>query len=159
MVTTAITEVTPIMTPRRVRTVRSLCDHRLAIAILAASPNDMEVLAGISGGAVRLHYTYARRGDDVTAGSPDSGEFHRTVMPGARLRRKLETKLCLQLDSTRRGVATQGRAINGRGIGSRSEHLAKEGTVAHVPEWLHEVRVIKEIKKLRVVVVLVLRPP
>src|ERR1700730_7658673 len=47
MLTTAITEVTPITTPRSVKTLRNLCAHRLAVAIRTASPKAIVVLVAI----------------------------------------------------------------------------------------------------------------
>src|SRR5579859_5908657 len=47
MLTTVITDITPITTPSRVSMVRNLCDHRLAVAMRIASPNDIDVLGAI----------------------------------------------------------------------------------------------------------------
>ena len=47
MLTTVITDITPITTPSRVSMVRNLCAHRLAVAMRTASPNVMEVLSAI----------------------------------------------------------------------------------------------------------------
>src|ERR1700675_5027155 len=47
MLTTAITEVTPITTPRSVSTLRNLCAHRLPVAMRTASPKAIVVLVAI----------------------------------------------------------------------------------------------------------------
>src|SRR5262249_31576639 len=47
MLTTAMTDVTPITTPRSVSTLRSLWAQRLVVAMRTASPSVMEVLLAI----------------------------------------------------------------------------------------------------------------
>src|SRR5271155_2589796 len=48
MLTTAITDITPITTPSSVKTLRSLCAHRLDVAIRTASPKFMFDFRGIA---------------------------------------------------------------------------------------------------------------
>src|SRR6266481_4134252 len=60
--TTAMTEVTPITTPISVSTLRSLCAHRLDVAIDTASVRCMVDARGIGVGAgVTSYYTQGRR--------------------------------------------------------------------------------------------------
>src|SRR5277367_3265994 len=56
MLTTAITEVTPITTPRSVSTLRNLCAHKLAVAMRTASPKAIVVLVAIEADCSRLLY-------------------------------------------------------------------------------------------------------
>src|SRR5712671_374926 len=60
--TTAITEVTPMTTPIRVSTLRSLCAHKLDVAIDTASVRCMVDARGIGVGAgLTSYYTQGRR--------------------------------------------------------------------------------------------------
>src|SRR5712675_1736709 len=60
--TTAITEVTPMTTPIRVSTLRSLCAHKLDVAIDTASVRCMVDARGIEVGArLTSYYTQGRR--------------------------------------------------------------------------------------------------
>src|SRR5579864_5702205 len=66
MLTTAMTDVTPITTPSSVRTLRILCAQRLDTAMRTASPNAIVALRGILRVKSCSRLSYARRRHSVT---------------------------------------------------------------------------------------------
>src|SRR6266404_7045623 len=67
--TTAITEVTPMTTPIRVSTLRSLCAHKLDVAIGTASVRCMVDARGIGVGARLTSYYTQRQGRQLLSGT------------------------------------------------------------------------------------------